>query len=347
MSFQDRIDRVMQRRNPDRDAGLTKVAMESLQTEASDIARYVKLSMMAVDAVYTQKSINAGKNVMEHLKRELDNVSFEFQGSVVSNTHIKGGSDIDLLVLCEKFFTWDRLGVVESLDNGYYNNQVQHDRLQRALSTPKYEGDIIRDMGLLRSDCERIMRGKYDICDSRNSKAIKVTNQNLRRNVDVVIGSWFDDVTSIMNDKSYPWRGVMIYNKQRNARENADYPFQCIELMERRDRQTNGRLKKMIRFLKTLKEDSDKRIDFSSFGIYAICYSLPIESYANSTYLDLVAVLTNRLYSIVSNESERSKLKSVDGRETVFTSNAIRDGATALYNELFGIYSELRKGLLL
>lgn len=347
MSFQDRIDRVMQRRNPDWDVGVTKAAMESLQMEASDIARYVKLAMMAVDERYTGKCISAGRNVVEHLEKGLDNVSFAFQGSVVSNTHIKGASDIDLLVLCEKFFTWDRKGVVEALGKCCYSGRVQYDRLQRSLSTPKYEGDATKDMSLLRADCERIMRCKYDICDSRNSKAIKVTNQNLRRDVDVVIGSWYDDATSIMNGKSRPYRGVMIYNKTRNARENADYPFKCIELMERRDSQTDGRLKEMIRFLKTLKEDSDKKIDFSSFGIYAICYSLPVEVYAHSTCFGLVDVLTKHFYNLVANEGEGNRLKSVDGREIVFTNDAIRSGAAALYNELFGIYSELRKGRLL
>lgn len=347
MSFQNRIDRAMQRRNPDQDVGLAKVAMESLQAEASDIARYVKLAMMAVDAKYTNKSISAGKQVVEHLEKDLDNVSFAFQGSVVSNTHIKGASDIDLLVLCEKFFTLDRDGVIEALEKRSYSSQVQCDRLQRSLFMPEYEGNVIKDMNLLRGNCERIMRSKYNICDSRNSKAIKVTNQNLRRDVDVVIGSWYDDATSIMNEKSYPWRGVMIYNKQRNVRENVDYPFQCIELMERRDRQTNGQLKRMIRFLKTLKEDSDKKICFSSFCIYAICYSLPVELYVRSTYLGLVGVLTNHFYRIVANENERNKLKSVDGRESVFTSDAIRNGAVALYNELFDVYSKLRKGQLL
>ena len=42
-----------------------------------------------------------------------------------------------------------------------------------------------------------------------------------------------------------------------------------------------------------------------------------------------------------------NNLKSVDGIEIVFTSNAIRDGALSLYHELLGVYAELRNGHLL
>lgn len=347
MSLEERIDRVMLRRNPDKDSRLARVAIESLHSEASSIARYVKLAMMPVDSEYTEKSITAGNNVVAHLRRGLKNVSFKFQGSVVANTHIKGASDIDLLVLCENFFTYNSREVVESINKGCYNSSEEYNKLKRVISTPNYEGDIIQEMRLLRCSCEKIMRGVYDICDSKNSKAIKVTNKNLRRDVDVVVGSWYDDVTSILRDKSYPWRGVKIYNKQKNIRESVDYPFQCIELMNQRDRLTNGRLKQMVRFLKTIKEDATTKIDLSSFCIYAICYSLPIKSYITANYLELVNILTFYIYGLVTNKNEMNNLMSVDGREKVITSKAISEGVDKLYNELLEVFSELKRGFLI
>lgn len=61
------------------------------------------MAMMAVDSDYMAKSKQAGKAAKEHLKRELTDVDFRYQGSVMTVTHIKGSSDIDLLVICTKF----------------------------------------------------------------------------------------------------------------------------------------------------------------------------------------------------------------------------------------------------
>lgn len=69
-----------------------------------NVAKFVKLAMSAVDDTYTQCSKLAGNNAKDWLKAEQHNVDYAFQGSVMTNTHIKGYSDIDLLTLCTKFY---------------------------------------------------------------------------------------------------------------------------------------------------------------------------------------------------------------------------------------------------
>src|SRR5690606_30467987 len=87
------------------------VNKELLNVTGYKVLEYVKRSMQGVGKEYTDKSIAAGNNVKDHLKSVLTEVTYEFQGSVMTNTHIKGNSDIDLLLLCDKFYYSDNDGI--------------------------------------------------------------------------------------------------------------------------------------------------------------------------------------------------------------------------------------------
>ena len=105
------IDRLKHRQNPD---GL--ILEKSFSDELVDSGYkyadvYIKRAMQAVEPEYTQKSMEAGNKVKEYLKSKLSNVDYEFQGSVMTNTHIKGYSDIDLLTICNNSYGYDSWGV--------------------------------------------------------------------------------------------------------------------------------------------------------------------------------------------------------------------------------------------
>lgn len=59
------------------------------------------------------------------LDKELRHVSFEFQGSVMTKTHTKGYSDIDLLAICEKFYGYDSSNVKKVLSERQYRNRYR------------------------------------------------------------------------------------------------------------------------------------------------------------------------------------------------------------------------------
>lgn len=65
---------------------------------------YVRSAMSTVDEKFTKDIIQAGNNVKTHLSRGLEDIVYEFQGSVMTNTHIKANSDIDLLVISDRFY---------------------------------------------------------------------------------------------------------------------------------------------------------------------------------------------------------------------------------------------------
>jgi predicted nucleotidyltransferase len=170
----------------------------------SEVLTYVRLAMKGVEPEYTQKSRDAGEKVKEHLSKGLNGVSFKYQGSVMTDTHIKGYSDIDLLTICEKFYQYDAARVkqiLESVEERAKHYQTSLDKLQKEVNLSFYSGNSLEDLKGIRADSEKILSDVYSTCDLTKPKAIKIKNHSLNREVDVVIANWYDDVTSIINDK--------------------------------------------------------------------------------------------------------------------------------------------------
>ena len=283
-----------------------------------DVARYVMRAMKAVDEEYTQRTKAAGEAVKQHLKESLTNVSYEYQGSVMTDTHIRGASDIDLLVLCEKFVGTDIFKVREELAKAWKYNSYQLDRLCRFdNSFSQYEGNSSLDMAFLRTQIEKIMSRTYTICDISKPKAVKITNQNFHRDVDIVTSSWFQSLDYVLDGMPDNKRGIKIYNKSTGLSEGPDYPFLSISRINQRSSDTNGRLKRMIRFLKNVRTDSEKNIPLTSFEINAICYSIPVQDYAEKEYKELVHILWSTMFHLW-NDGKQDELKSVVGDEYIF-----------------------------
>ena len=292
----------------------------------SDVLTYIRIAMKGVEPEYTQKSRDAGERVKEHLANELKDVSFKYQGSVMTDTHIKGHSDIDLLTICEKFYqpdTWDFKAILETPERRSKYYQSSLDKLQREINLTSYTGNALDDLRQIRLDSERILSVKYQTHDLTKPKAIKIKNLSLNREVDVVIANWYDDVFSVINDKG-DYRGIQVYNKETNSRESADYPFLSIKRINERSSETNGRLKKMIRFLKNIKANSELEIDLSSFDINAICYDINVSEYQNLSFYELVPVLYNQMKSICTNQTHADDLVSVDGKEYIFRNKSAK-----------------------
>ena len=333
------INRIESRYNPESLREVQEKSISSLSGIDKDIAKYVKLAMNEVDPIYTNKTLEAGENAKSYLQRELQqSVDFRYQGSVMIRTHIRGVSDIDLLTITSKFQDTDY-----NVENHPYSYDAETIRIKNWVNSfNRYTGDANSDLRQLRLEDERILQSHYVICDITKPKSIRITNQNLHRDVDVVVASWHDSLEYIRgNDDTY--RGVYIYDKQKNERLGPDYPFLSIDRINTRSSYTEGRLKKMIRFLKNVKADASANIDLTSFDINAICYDINIEEYRTSYYLDLVRILWFKLYHLCHNESEANNLKSVDGTEYIFRNNPSKlENLKRLENEVLKIYNDIK-----
>lgn len=311
----------------------------------SEVLSYIRLAMKGVEPEYTQKSKDAGERVKEHLSRELSDVVFRYQGSVMTDTHIKGYSDIDLLTICDKFYTYDASAMKQILNvpevKALYR-QASIDKIQNEVSKSSYQGSVLEDLKNLRLDSEKTLKAVYDICDTSKPKSIKIKNKSLNREVDVVIANWYDDVKSVLNDKG-EYRGIQVYNKDTHSKGNADFPFLSIKRINDRSSDTNGRLKKMIRFLKNIKANSTHDIDISSFDINAICYDIEISKYQYLSFYELVPVIYNQMHSIVTNQTKADSIVSVDEREYIFRGKSLKlDNLRKLLAEVEGIFNDLK-----
>lgn len=338
---------IQNRLNPEKEL-LTETKMFSDLSDAStDILKYIKLAMRGVEPEYTQKSKEAGERVKDHLDT-LSNVTFKYQGSVMTNTHIKGASDIDLLTICDKFYSWDRVGIENILNS--YVEKVNYSttsiaKLEKEIRDfSPYSGTPTDDLRQIRIESENILQQIYTQYDISNSKAIKIRNLSLKRDVDIVTASWYDNVNSVINDKNEDFRGIQVYDKNINVRCPVDYPFLSIKLINERGSYTNDRLKKMIRFLKNLKADSNQNIDLSSFDINAICYDIDTSKYIDKSYYELVYIIYIQLDSICKNRTHSDRIVSVDGKEYIFKNNENKlSNLKKLMSELTTVFVDLYK----
>lgn len=321
-NYKQLTESISGRLNPEHYA-ITKSFSDELSTISySEVLVYIRTAMKGVEQEYTQKSKDAGERVKEHLSKELKDISFKYQGSVMTDTHIKGYSDIDLLTICEKFYQPDNYNIKKLLENSEQRVKFFSSipKLEKEVTGTSYQGNALDDLRSNRLDSERILSGVYTNCEKTKPKSIKIKNLSLNREVDIVIANWYDDITSVINDKG-DYRGIQVYNKDTHSRGDADYPFLSIKRINERSSITVGRLKKMIRFLKNNKANSDHEIDLSSFDINAICYDINVSLYKTLPFYSLVPVIYNQIKSICTSKDHSDNIISVDGREYIFRGN--------------------------
>lgn len=344
MNYRETNANISRRYNPDANYLVERRMFSGEGALDNDVVRYVKRAMNAVDEEYTRKTKEAGENAKMHLKESLENVSYEYQGSVMTDTHIKGVSDIDLLVLCEKFQGTEIGRVRQELQSTWKYNENQIRRLNNYNSAFNlYRGDSISDLAILRRNIELIMIQNYEICDISKAKSVRITNQHLHRDVDVVTASWFQSLDYVLEGMPDEMRGIKIFNKNTQHEEGPDFPFLSIKRINDRSAETYGRLKRMIRFLKNVRTDSGKSIPLTSFDINALCYSIPTQEYINLDYINIVRVLWSTMYHLWY-DNKLDSLKSVVGDEYIFKNHPDKVNALkTLEDEVYKIYQDLSK----
>jgi hypothetical protein len=190
---------------------------EAYQRRAAGRAtKYALGVMQAVDPEYTQNSYDEGDRVQHQLRDALEgeiSVEFKYQGSVPLDIHIRGVSDIDMLVLRDDFFTYDPSGAAAVA--GHYRNPIADTPVSR--------------MRRLRSRCETILTGAYPAAnvDTSGAKSITLSGGSLRRKVDVVPSHWHDTAQYQLSGQEHE-RGVSILVMDEN-RTAKNLPFVHIK----------------------------------------------------------------------------------------------------------------------
>jgi hypothetical protein len=281
-------------------------------SEMEKSRNYAITAMEELPPRSTEISFEEGNKIKGHLQAELPNVEFKFQGSVTTKTHIKGASDIDLLVIINKFYSLEPPQVAQS----------------------PYKGNTSDDMTELRNSCIKILENAYSVAnvDTTGSKSIKVSGGSLRRDIDVVPANWYDSIKYAKFGYDY-LRGVQVFNKDTKER-TPNYPFLNQHLIEKKDSECNGQYRPLVRLAKTIKADSENKNiqDLSSYDIQALFYSMPTLEYQFVQGLKLITIATSYLKHLVDTPQEFLKLTVPDETRKI-SEKVTFDSLNAFYNE--------------
>ncbi|MGL4032723.1 hypothetical protein ACR3LQ_00310 [Kosakonia cowanii] len=269
---------------------------------------YALGSMQEVDPVYTRVSIETGERIENQLSRRLTargiGTVYRLQGSVPLNIHIKGISDVDILVIDTQMLMFAQDGIKSS----------------SYIPAGKDSLDVLHS---LRSNVEECLTDAFPAAKvhTDNAKSVKITGGSLARDVDVVPAIWWDTKNYQQSGREAD-RGVAILNKNIPARVY-NTPFLHISLIESRCNQTSGGLRKSIRLLKNIKADAENegtKIGLSSFDIAAIMYHGNMTNLSRGRYFELAILAeTQRWLDWLWHNFETAKLLDVpDGTRKIF-----------------------------
>lgn len=288
---------------------------ESYEKRANEAAtKYVLGAMQEVDKRYTDNSISEGNRVKNQLEKGLTGDiqhAFDYQGSVPLNVHIKGVSDIDLLVLRTDLITVDARG-----------NKA---RLGQYLDW--HGPSAASALGNLRTKSENILRLAFPEAkvDTTGSKAISLSGGSLRRKVDVVPSHWHDTQDyQISGQKKDRGVSVLIKDEQRTF---LNLPFLHMHAIDEKDRSSSGGAKKVIRLLKNLRADSElfsNGIDLNSYEIAGIVWHFrTIDLTVNPwNELALLWVTKLNLTSFIGNKQQTMQLMTPDNTRRIIDTDS-------------------------
>lgn len=301
--------------------------------------KYAIGAMAAVDEAATKVSIREGERVADSLIKSLssegESVTKRLQGSVALDIHIKGHSDVDMLILVTNPVNVELPKVVP---NGYLPSSDPRSLLQ-----------IIRDV---RAKSERILPVNFPKAnvDCSSSKCICVSGGSLAREVDVVPAIWFDTIKYQSSSQDHD-RGVKIYNKSDDE-FLLNFPFTHIKLVNDRDALYGGNLKSVIRLMKNMiadMPDYKKRVvkQLSSYDLAAIGYHMNENLYA-PYYMKLSLIEKTRahLAFLLAAKDYRSSLSVPDQSRKIFDNDGKVEALSILSKEMddlaVSIFKELQ-----
>ena len=320
--MQSRLEKMSNRRVDPEITSAKQLNEVYKRLEQSESVKYVIGSMQSIDPEYTRNTFSEGDRVKNQLDEHLtDRCKFRYQGSVTNDTHIKARSDIDLLVILERY-------------HGLEKPQV-----------PKnpYKGNPIEDMSGLRADVINVLQAQFPAVtvDSSGSKSVTLEGGSLRRKIDVVPANWFNTNKYAQNSDEV-YRGVEVFDANTHERI-PNTPFLHNAIIDAEDQKTNGGIRKAARLMKSLKYDTES-INLSSYDIVSIAYQIPTD-WVDGTPGHELQVLDSCLRyceHLVADDEYRNKLKVPDAHRRIFADgHATPEDLVELVHALRGLTNDV------
>ncbi|MDR7017071.1 hypothetical protein [Acinetobacter sp. 3657] len=348
INFEDRLKRLEKRRKAtdltyhmfdSLEAGITSYSefsslqnkrelWESISTKPS--VRYSTGAMQAVDQRYTEIGIETAKRIENQLKTRLPNhglaTEYKLQGSVPLDIHIKGVSDVDLLVIHKNHYRSEDCTVL-------------------------LRSEDIKALQQLRNSSFYELKQAYPAVriDNSGGKCISLTGGSLPRDVDVVPSHWVE--TNEYKNKGFEYlRGINILDKNIPT-TFLNLPFAHIYWIKLICQYlTEGSLRKSIRLCKTIKADlidEGSNITLSSYDLASIMYHANRDNLKHSKNYSLGIVLeTQRFFDFLyHNQNYAKSLNTPDGTRKIFDSTEKLSSLITLSIALDNLVSDLCQDL--
>ena len=335
-SFDERLARLRSRRMDNQNVVLNSQGFgEAYEKRTSNKAtRYALGAMQEVDPRSTEISLEEAekveRNLTDGLKPEGLYPDFRLQGSVPLNVHIRGASDVDLLVI-----------------EGLYLRRHPCEGSLKSYSTYSGRGELVDDVLYLRAKSEVVLDRRFwgATVDKTPAKSIQLSDGAFRRKVDVVPANWLD-TAMYQRTLVEAQRGVQIANKY--TREHiSNYPFLYISEVHSKARQTNEGARMGIRLAKNVKNDAEADIELSSYDIGSLIYHCPDSYITHLVARDLMILSgVERWFDELSRDYARaSSLMTPDGTRRVLDDDAKWDGLLKLSSELTELAKSVEREL--
>lgn len=334
-----RLERLQERRNGPSSvtnlSGTTSINEAFERIKEDDGVKYVIGSMQPINSEYTKNTFAEAARIKSQLESNFPakrvRASFDYQGSVTNDTHIVRYSDVDLLAITGNFVFKENPAQVQSP----YKGSPKGDLLAQHNATVQIITDRFPEVKV----------------DASGGKAIQLSGGSLRRKIDVITTTWWD---TIAYDTSLEKRdrGIKIFN-YKTLDHIANKPFLHNHNIDVKDILVGGNLRKTIRFLKTVKADTNEeagyaKIDLSSYDICAIAYAMDYKllQAGPDEELKLAQNVHRFLAFLEQNEGYRNSLDVPNGTRRVFgTGGASTEGLKQLHREVTVLLADVAAGL--
>lgn len=336
LDIDERLARLRNRRMDNQNVALNFVGSdEAYEKRTSNKAtKYALGAMQEVDPRSTQISHEDAEKVQRNLREglELFNLypTFRLQGSVPLNVHIRGASDVDILVV-EAIFVHTQ----PCLDG------------QKTYSNYSGRGDLVDDVLYLRGKSEEVLERRFwgATIDKTPAKSIQLSDGSFRRKIDVVPANWLD-TAQYQRTLEEAHRGIQIVNK--HTREHiTNYPFAYISEITSKALKTNEGARMGIRLAKNVKNDSEMEIALSSYDIGSLIYHCPNHYITHSVARDLMILSgVERWFDELSQDyAFASSLKTPDETRFVLDEASKWEGLQRLAQELTALSNAVEREL--
>lgn len=294
---------------------------ENFTGKVSDQLLYVTEAMRPVAAEYTRNTYTQCERVQNQLKINIGEkhsaIEFDYQGSVPLNLHIKRHSDTDMLVVTGRYH-W----VTPPLTPAY-----------------PYLGDAKNDLIELRNDVVLTIRREFPEVevDNTGGKAVAICGGSLNRKIDLVPSSWVLNANSQNNgDKTY--KGIKLYDKKTGIYVE-NYPFLHIYRCNAKDSYVSGKYKKVVRYVKNVRKDSDKDINISSYDATALMYHMDNQELNNclNDPARLSALTESFLSKVLADENFQRTARVPNDTRLLFGNDGLN------VHEVFKLYEEVKE----